>query len=149
VENTRQAQMLEEFEAWLQEHPGVWGLFCRFTREAKAAGKRSYGAQVVVERMRWHVEIDTGGDSVKVNNNHVAFLSRLWNMLHPPANGDRPFYRTRICRSADRPRSAGGVRMDRAPDPGEENELQADLERILRKVTAPRGLFPEDDGVPT
>lgn len=72
------------FDEWLEQNPLVWELFERFTFEAIAAGMRRYSADAICHRIRWHVEIETcDRDGFKLNNNHVAYLARLFAKKNP------------------------------------------------------------------
>ena len=79
--------------AWMDYHrknPEVYRLFCLFTQEAIASGRRNYSAQAVIERIRWETEV-LGGNDFKLPNAHVAFYARLFMKDHPAHDG---FFRT-------------------------------------------------------
>jgi hypothetical protein len=89
-------------------NPHVYGLFNRFTREVISAGFEHYSADAVMHRVRWHTAIETRDpEGFKVNNNWVAFYSRLWMRDHPEHEG---FFETRIQKAV-----ANGE--DPAPEP--------------------------------
>ena len=77
---------------WHKENPHVWQLFERFTYEAINAGYNHYSVAAIIERIRWHAEIETRGDVFKINNNHKAYYARYFQHMHPEHDG---FFRTR------------------------------------------------------
>lgn len=89
---TRADQILSAFLAFHAENPDVWTLFERFALGAIEAGRDHYSAKAVVERIRWHVEIETRGDEMKINNNFTAHFARMFHLAHPNHDG---FFRNR------------------------------------------------------
>jgi len=90
---TRREEMQEQVTKFHAEHPEIWDLFVRFSKEMIGRGYKAYSAQSVIERIRW--EKDVGGDgttSFKINNNYTAFYSRRFMRMYPEYEG---FFRTR------------------------------------------------------
>jgi hypothetical protein len=90
---TRREEMQEQVTKFHKEHPEVWNLFVRFSKEMIGRGYKTYSVNAVFERIRW--EIDSGGDGLhnfKLNNNYRAFYSRRFMRMYPKYNG---FFRTR------------------------------------------------------
>lgn len=77
---------------WHKDNPHVWPLFERFTYDAINAGHKHYSAQAIIERIRWHSEVETKGDAFKINNNHCKYMAMYFHYLHPQHDG---FFRTR------------------------------------------------------
>ncbi len=75
------------FEKFHAENPHVYALLCRFSAEVMAAGLKHYAVKAIIERIRWHVQIETKGDEFKINNNHAPFYARLWLAEHPEFPG--------------------------------------------------------------
>lgn len=72
-----QAKHRTAFETFHKTNPRVYGLFCAYTLEIFDTGRKSYSADAIVHRIRWHVEIETrSDDDFKINNNFVAFYAR-------------------------------------------------------------------------
>lgn len=86
---TRLEQRFREFHA---SNPRVYELFVKFTLQVVRAGRKRYGAFAILNRIRWHVEIETRGDEFKVNNNWSPFYARLFMQDHPQHDG---FFETR------------------------------------------------------
>ena len=66
------------FDAWRAFHldnPEVFELFCRFAREAKAAGRERFGAHAIGERIRWFTTIETKSrDGLKINDHFLVTI---------------------------------------------------------------------------
>ena len=63
---------------WHKQNPEVYELFKKYTFEAINAGHKHYSAYAIVERIRWHTEVETKGDEFKINNNHRPYYARLF-----------------------------------------------------------------------
>jgi hypothetical protein len=65
--------------------PAVETLFNQLTFDVIGTGRRRYSARAIFERMRWHFEIDNGGngDGYKINNNWSPELSRRFTRANP------------------------------------------------------------------
>lgn len=74
-----QERRFAEFHA---RHPMVWIHFERFALQLIADGVRRYSADAVMHRVRWETRAGSK-DGFKVNNNWVAFYSRMWRQNHP------------------------------------------------------------------
>lgn len=66
----------KKFEVYHRDNPHVYDLFIKFSTQAKESGKKQYSAKSVFERMRWHVDIETVGETFKLNNNYTAYYAR-------------------------------------------------------------------------
>lgn len=76
------------------EHPDVWRLFVRFTRERIERGFKHYGYAAIFNQIRWECDKPTvdGTSSFKINNNHGPFYARRFMRMYPEYAG---FFRTR------------------------------------------------------
>ena len=92
---------LNKWEAkWRQfhaENPGVYELVKRFAYEAIAKDRNHYSIMTVIQRIRWHTEIETTGDTFKINNNFAPYYARLFHADHPKHDG---FFKTRMLTSS-------------------------------------------------
>ena len=69
--------LAEKFEKFDTENPGVYFLFKRFANDLIKMGRKKISAALIVERIRWEVNIMTKSDDVfKLSNNHTAFYAR-------------------------------------------------------------------------
>lgn len=78
----RRDQLLAQFLAALDATPAIWTLFERFALQAVSRGRGRYGARAIVELVRWHVDVELGGD-FKLRNDYTPFLARLFALAHP------------------------------------------------------------------
>ena len=85
-------KLQRDFDSFHAENPRVYELFKRFAFEAIRAGYERFGAASIFERARWEINIETRGDTFKLNNNYRAFYSRLFMADHPQYDG---FFETR------------------------------------------------------
>lgn len=87
-----------EAEAFLAGHPRVWDLFCRFAREAIAAGYEHFSSDMILHRIRWETSIATktgveiDGHALKLNDHLTPYLARKFHRDFPQHAG---FFRMR------------------------------------------------------
>lgn len=72
-----------EFQSWAAANPKAVELFFRFADEAWEHGRRTIGAKLIVERIRWETSIITSGEDYKINNNYTAYLARMYVKKKP------------------------------------------------------------------
>lgn len=81
---------------WWRYHkanPQVFELFERFTFDLIQRGFENYSSKAVFERIRWHTDVETCGESFKISNNYTPYYARLFMVLHPEHEG---FFRTHV-----------------------------------------------------
>ena len=83
------------WEQFHQDNPDVYHLIKHYTYEVIRTGKKRYAISAIIERVRWHTEIETKGDGYKINNNWRPFYARLFMAEHPQYEG---FFETRTHR---------------------------------------------------
>ena len=76
-------KVVDQFLTFHKENPEIYALFKRFAFEARAAGRKRFGAAAICERIRWHVAVERKNDDFKVNNNFRSCLARLMIFDHP------------------------------------------------------------------
>jgi hypothetical protein len=80
---TRDAQIYARFKIFHRENPHVFEHFCRFAFQVIKAGKKRYSADAILHQIRWHVDIETRGDLVKVNNDFARCFGDLFCATYP------------------------------------------------------------------
>lgn len=73
--------------AWHNTNPHVWAHFERFALEAVRRGRVRISHWLIVNRIRWEVQIVTLGCEFKVSNDFIGFYARLWIERHPEHRG--------------------------------------------------------------
>ena len=69
--------IVDRFVDYHKANPHVYDLFKKFARELLTKGLRHYGAKAIMERIRWHIEVETACDDFKINNNYTSCYTRL------------------------------------------------------------------------
>jgi len=86
---------VNELEAkWQQfhnENPHVFALIEKYAMEAIKAGYQHYAIKTLIERVRWHTDMETNDGEFKLSNNHAPYYARLFHRLYPEYAG---FFRT-------------------------------------------------------
>ena len=65
----------------------VYSLIERFTKQAINAGLRHYGMMSIVQRVRWHTQVETDDGTFKLNNNHAPYYARHFMQQNPQHEG--------------------------------------------------------------
>lgn len=90
------ATIQDDFEEFCAKHPDVYAHFVRYAEEFRGAGRRRYGAKVIIERIRWHFATSSGDESFKIDN---RFTSRFARKLIAERPEFAHFFETRTLRS--------------------------------------------------
>jgi hypothetical protein len=72
-----------DFWAWHKANPEVWLHFERFALEAVSKGRKNVSHWLIINRIRWEVNIMTTGSDFKISNDYIAFYARLWRARYP------------------------------------------------------------------
>ena len=76
-------QRKKDWWEWHKANPHVWLYFERFSMEAVQKGRKKISHWLIINRIRWEVNIVTTGDDFKISNDYIAFYARLWKAKHP------------------------------------------------------------------
>ena len=68
---------------WHKKNPEVWERFESYTLEAIKSGREHYSHWAIINRIRWHSEIETKGGEFKISNDHICFYARLFHARYP------------------------------------------------------------------
>jgi len=126
---TRTDQLLDAFAAFHLANPRVWRLFKRFALDVISSGQINYSANAIFERIRWHMEIETKSDEVKLNNNFRAYYARMFHLAYPQHEG---FFRNRRLTSEDVEAYRNDVQVFDSGQPSEEETITERLSDILQ-----------------
>lgn len=83
----------DRFEKFDKENPHIYGLFCKYTKEATSSGKDRLSHWLVANRIRWDAEVVTNTDEkYKISNDFIALYARKFMEEYPEHNG---FFKTK------------------------------------------------------
>lgn len=74
------------FKKYNKKNPLVWGLFVKYSKEARKKGFKTYSAKGIFEIIRWHTEIN-GTEGFKLNNNYHPDYARKLMKTYPKFQG--------------------------------------------------------------
>ena len=74
---SQKGKKYEEYVEWIEKNQDFYELFDKFTKQA-LVNKSKISAWLIVNRIRWEIEIETNGDEYKINNDFIAYLARDW-----------------------------------------------------------------------
>lgn len=77
----------EAFWKYHEKNPDIYAAFDRFAQDAVRSKRDTFGAQMIVERVRWYMAIEREDDAFKVNNNFSGYYARLWMRDNPQQRG--------------------------------------------------------------
>jgi hypothetical protein len=77
------AERKQDWWKWHCNNPDVWLYFERFSLEAINRGRTRISHWLIINRIRWEVNIVTTGEDFKISNDYIAFYARLWNARYP------------------------------------------------------------------
>jgi hypothetical protein len=69
--------IVEAFWTFHKNNPQIFALFAGYARELKARGVTHYATHAIIERIRWHYDVETDDVDFKINNNHKPCYARL------------------------------------------------------------------------
>ena len=73
----------QEWWEWHKANPEVWEKFESYTLEAIDSGRKHYSQWAIINRIRWHSEIETKSGEFKISNNYISFYARLFHARYP------------------------------------------------------------------
>ena len=77
----------QKFIQHYKENPQVYKAFARFTFEAIKSGRKHFGAEFIINRIRWFTMIESKNELYKVSNNYKAYYVRLFELRNPSHKG--------------------------------------------------------------
>ena len=126
VRRSRADQIFAAFKKFHAEHPIVWELFCRFTKEIIGSGFKNYGSKAVFERVRWYTTFETS-TIIKLNNNYTSYYARMFHAKFPDYG---IFFRNRELISARSGPNVVDIQEWEGNPPAGEDELMEELRNL-------------------
>ena len=117
---TRLEELREACQRFHEANPDVWELFVKFTNDRIGLGFKNYGANAIIERIRWETDSgSTDSSQFKVNDHFPPFYARRFMAMYPEHKG---FFRLRKQTSQDDPAlNRGELGPDDYPEEGGHN----------------------------
>ncbi len=84
-------EMVARFYRYLITHLEIWEAFEGFAKQAISVGRKHYGSMGIINRIRWHTDIERNEGEFKVNHDFTPMFARLFMMKYPEHEG---FFRT-------------------------------------------------------
>jgi hypothetical protein len=96
--------LVGRFIVFHQANPEVFEEFVLGAFRALGAGFSHYSGWVIINKIRWHIDINTvrNGEPFEINNDFIALYARLANDLHPCL---KDFFETRKMKPSGRKQS--------------------------------------------
>jgi len=70
-------EVLGKFKAYHLRNPKVYEEFKRLAFQMKKTGRKKYSAEIIINVMRWHLDLKTTGDVFEINNDFKPLYARL------------------------------------------------------------------------
>lgn len=112
----------------------IWLLFEKFTKQLIAAGREHYSVDAIMHRIRWHVDVETAGESVKLNDHYTAYYARMFMAVYPQHTG---FFELRRRLSTERPAYETDIAVFHSGPVGDESTLMQQLRLMALKPPKP------------
>lgn len=81
--STAQENLLTRFATFHANNPVVYELFKQFAMRLAARGFRKTSHWLIMNRIRWEINVETYGDDFKISNDYFAPYARLFVAEHP------------------------------------------------------------------
>jgi hypothetical protein len=121
---SRADQIFKRFCEFHAANPQIWTLFERFALQITSSARPRYSGRLIFERIRWHVNVETAGDEVKINNDFAPYYTRMFIAKHPLAGAA---FALRRRTSEKRPAFDQDLAVFHVGAPGDESALMAQL----------------------
>lgn len=83
MSNTVQESLSVRFARFHRNNPIVYSLFKQFAMRIVSRGLRKTSHWLIMNRIRWEMNVETYGDEFKICNDYFAFYARLFIVEHP------------------------------------------------------------------
>lgn len=67
----------DNFRKFHRNNPKVFDMVLKYAYKQKNKGRTHYSIEIILNVIRYHVDLDTVGDQFKINNNYKPFYSRM------------------------------------------------------------------------
>lgn len=87
-----QKNLKDRFYEYHKENPHIYHKFRYYTLKAIESGFKNFGAQMIIERIRWYSGVESKDSDFKINNDYASFYSRIFMTEFPSYSS---YFRTR------------------------------------------------------
>lgn len=77
----------DAFCEWIGDNLHVFAAFSREAIKVKGIGFDHYAARTICEWIRHNTAVRSRKDDFKINNNHIPYLARLFDLAYPKYAG--------------------------------------------------------------
>jgi hypothetical protein len=81
------ATIQDRFDQFHKDNPSIYDLLVRFALEVKHSGRSRYSIDAIIQRVRWHVTIETRSSDFKLNDHFTSRYARLIMSRVPELDG--------------------------------------------------------------
>jgi len=75
--------LLDAFKKFHKNNPHIYKEFCHLARKIRETGREKYSAKMIINVIRWNHDINSKGDSFKVNDKFQSLYGRLFVYNNP------------------------------------------------------------------
>lgn len=127
---TRADQIFARFKAFHAANPQIWKLFEQYAMQLIQAGRENYGSMAIIERIRWHMDVETrSAEPLKIANDHKTYYSRMFAAKYP---GHAGFFRLRKRTSVKKAANKNDPTFQGAQPPENEETLMDELKELAK-----------------
>lgn len=122
---SRADQIKARFITFHQGNPWVWEYFLKYTFEVVTAGFQHFSVDMIWQRLRWYVSMETTPrKAVKLNDHYRAYYARMFEAKFPQHAG---FFRNRVRTSENRAAYDTDIEVFKDAPAGDEDDLMNEL----------------------
>lgn len=77
------ANVLSDFKKFHAKNPHVYNEFKALAFEMKATGRTKYSSKMIINVLRWRMDMKSKGDVFKINDKFQSIYARMFVYNHP------------------------------------------------------------------
>lgn len=75
--------VLEDFKRFHKDNPHVYQEFDKLARQMRKTGRKRYSSKMIINVLRWNMDLRTEGDEFKINDRFQSIYGRLFVYNNP------------------------------------------------------------------
>lgn len=76
-------KVIEDFKVFHKNNPHIYREFVLLAREMRATGRKRYSSKMIINVLRWRMDLRTTGDEYKINDRFQSIYGRLFVHRNP------------------------------------------------------------------